>query len=209
MSGPLTVPFAIAAVFVPQVWLKILLAVLSLVCAVASSYAVWRRQREAFLQECDRNQKPDIKAQIEEVLLQRSPVTTSGHEGKQMVRRSTLYITVTVHFVNSRPPDATIDRLTLAVETPSRVLRPSLLSKRDPFDRTGMVLTAPKNISEIEANVLLRQGVGVTRFVRFIVEEWDSDDLERTGVLRFTAVDSFGIERNAEWSLANEPALVV
>ena len=35
MIGAFTVPFTIAAVFVPQVWLKFLLGILGLVCALS------------------------------------------------------------------------------------------------------------------------------------------------------------------------------
>ncbi len=44
MSGPLTVPFAIAALFVPGFY-KLLFAVLAVVCGVFSSYRVWRTAR--------------------------------------------------------------------------------------------------------------------------------------------------------------------
>jgi hypothetical protein len=46
MSGPLTVPFAIAALFVPGFY-KLLFAVLAVVCGVFSSYRVWRTARAA------------------------------------------------------------------------------------------------------------------------------------------------------------------
>ncbi len=67
MSGPLTVPFTVAAVFVPPVWLKTLLALLAVVCAVTSSYAVWRREREATMREREatmlerqKNERPEL-----------------------------------------------------------------------------------------------------------------------------------------------------
>jgi len=47
MSGPASVPFAIAAVFVPGTALKILLALLALLCGLLASYGVWRTERIA------------------------------------------------------------------------------------------------------------------------------------------------------------------
>ncbi len=44
MSGPLTVPFAIAVLFVPGFY-KLLFGVLAVVCGVFSSYRVWRAAR--------------------------------------------------------------------------------------------------------------------------------------------------------------------
>ena len=45
MSGPLTVPFAIAALFAPGFY-KLLFTTLAVVCGVSSSYEVWRNERK-------------------------------------------------------------------------------------------------------------------------------------------------------------------
>lgn len=45
MSGPLTVPFAIAALFWPNGPLKFLFAILAVACAAASSYGIWAHER--------------------------------------------------------------------------------------------------------------------------------------------------------------------
>lgn len=45
MSGPLTVPFTLAALFVPSTWLKALFAALAILCGAAASYAVWAAER--------------------------------------------------------------------------------------------------------------------------------------------------------------------
>ena len=45
MSGPLTVPFAIATLFVPRFY-KLLLGTLAIICGVYSSYEVWRSERK-------------------------------------------------------------------------------------------------------------------------------------------------------------------
>src|SRR5260370_41326556 len=45
MSGPLTVPFTAAAVFVESTRLKTLFAVLAATCVLFSCYWVWRQER--------------------------------------------------------------------------------------------------------------------------------------------------------------------
>lgn len=71
MSGPLTVPFAIAAAFVSHPWLKLSLGSLALLCGVSSSYAVWRKEREsriaevetlkeALMVERQKNERPEL-----------------------------------------------------------------------------------------------------------------------------------------------------
>jgi hypothetical protein len=47
MSGPLSVPLAIAAVFVPSDTVKVLLGLTALVCLWCAAYGVWRRERIA------------------------------------------------------------------------------------------------------------------------------------------------------------------
>src|ERR1043165_2137205 len=47
MSGPLTVPFAFLALFVEGTYPKVLFGILAVLCAVVSSYLIWKRGREA------------------------------------------------------------------------------------------------------------------------------------------------------------------
>src|SRR5205814_9292510 len=47
MSGPLSVPLAVAAVFVPNETIRILLALTAIVCFWAAAYTVWRHERRA------------------------------------------------------------------------------------------------------------------------------------------------------------------
>jgi hypothetical protein len=54
MSGPPTVPFALAALFFPQTWLKALFAVLAITCAIFSSYAVWAVERTTAKKSADK-----------------------------------------------------------------------------------------------------------------------------------------------------------
>jgi hypothetical protein len=54
MSGPTTVPFAVAAVFVPSTWQKVILVALAVLCGLLSSYWVWRIERQARNEEFTR-----------------------------------------------------------------------------------------------------------------------------------------------------------
>jgi hypothetical protein len=47
MSGPLTVPFSVAACFVPHTWAKVFLGTLAILCAWVSSYTVWTVELKA------------------------------------------------------------------------------------------------------------------------------------------------------------------
>lgn len=49
MSGPLTVPFAIAALVVPGTILKLLFAILAIISGLFASYGVWAKERLAVL----------------------------------------------------------------------------------------------------------------------------------------------------------------
>src|SRR2546425_733395 len=46
MSGPPTVPYTLAQVFVEQKWLKPLSGVLAVTCAALACYWVWRQERQ-------------------------------------------------------------------------------------------------------------------------------------------------------------------
>jgi hypothetical protein len=46
MSGPLTVPFTAAAVFVDNAWLKLLFGLSAATCATFTSYWLWRAERQ-------------------------------------------------------------------------------------------------------------------------------------------------------------------
>jgi len=59
MSGPLSVPLAIGAFFVPGYIAKVGLASTAIVCAAFSSYWVWRRERETAIELEERLQRDD------------------------------------------------------------------------------------------------------------------------------------------------------
>src|SRR5882672_7139673 len=49
MSGPLSVPFTLAALFVDNIFAKVLCAFLAIVCAVFAAYSIWKNEREALI----------------------------------------------------------------------------------------------------------------------------------------------------------------
>lgn len=53
----LTVPFSIAAYFVPHTWAKSLLVALAIICAWVSSYKVWEAERKVINSLADRIQE--------------------------------------------------------------------------------------------------------------------------------------------------------
>ena len=46
MSGPLTVPFVFAGLYVQQAWQKMLFGVMAVLCATCATYLVWKAERE-------------------------------------------------------------------------------------------------------------------------------------------------------------------
>lgn len=72
MSGPLSVPLAVAAFFVQGNLAKTLLAISAIVCFGAAAYLVWRRERQAVIvlraQLDDRERRERIKAALEAAL---------------------------------------------------------------------------------------------------------------------------------------------
>jgi len=208
MSGPFTVPFAVASLLVPQAWLKAVFGATAIACGIGASYAVWRKERVQLLLEREnaarelaaeraRNGKPDIRIRIEDVLWQRSSVENHGLTDRD--RWHNLYIAPTVHFVNSNPPDATIAKVFLEIRTATEVFRAQLASQAGPLDAAGLRLVDPKNASEMESDLLLRCGIGKTRFIRFLTRERGSKDLEQSATLKLTAIDSLGTAYAAEW----------
>jgi len=51
MSGPLTVPFTMTALFVPSTWLKALFAILAILCGASASYGIWTTERKQLISE--------------------------------------------------------------------------------------------------------------------------------------------------------------
>jgi hypothetical protein len=64
MSGPLSVPLAIGAVFVPSDLVKLILAITAVICGVSASFSVWRRERLARLAEAPAGKRMIVKNAI-------------------------------------------------------------------------------------------------------------------------------------------------
>jgi hypothetical protein len=63
MSGPLSVPFAVAAVYVEGNWQKAGFAVLAIVCAVYASFSIWKVERIA--RNAAEDQADTLRAQVD------------------------------------------------------------------------------------------------------------------------------------------------
>jgi hypothetical protein len=193
MSGPLTVPFTVAAIFFDQIWLKLLLGVLALVCAFAASFSVWRRERLAFLTEIGRNGKPEIRVKIVEGTAERLQATFTGYRGDppRLVEEFSVLITLVITLLNVRPHPCSADRCSLKVNTPKRNPEIKAFSKATPIELMGLKIAAPHGIPEMEINLPLRQGVGATRYVRFLAEVWKDDHFANDALLILAIEDSF------------------
>ena len=61
MSGPLTVPFAVLALYVDNAWLKALFGVLAMICVLFAGYLVWRHERMRANRSDDRVEALEVK----------------------------------------------------------------------------------------------------------------------------------------------------
>lgn len=68
MSGPLSVPLAIGAFFVPGNVAKAILAVTAVVCIVSASFSVWRRERQAVVALSARGEQREHRRKVRLVL---------------------------------------------------------------------------------------------------------------------------------------------
>ena len=62
MSGPPTVPLAIAAFFVPNHRLRILFGSVAVLCAFVSSFRVWTKERASIEEEINKRGRPELTA---------------------------------------------------------------------------------------------------------------------------------------------------
>ena len=61
MSGPLTVPFTIGALFAPVTWAKAICAALAIVCGGGASYAIWEHERKKLCTEEELRKQTEAK----------------------------------------------------------------------------------------------------------------------------------------------------
>lgn len=93
MSGPATVPLAIAALKVSSMQYRILFIVLAVFCAGFTSYRVWLKERVALEAEQAKNQFPLIEGELERVYI--DPLGT---------RCVNVFLLATVHNLNAMIP---------------------------------------------------------------------------------------------------------
>ena len=95
MSGPLTVPLAVAAVFVQSSWLKVPFVVLAVACGGFACYWVWREERLVRTSLQDRL-KPRLVFVIEECCRRQATLARVGvaNTSPVSVEDARVYITI-------------------------------------------------------------------------------------------------------------------
>ncbi len=69
MSGPLTVPFAVAAFLLPSVAARVLFAVLAVIAALITFYRVWGKEYDRAEAEKEKNEiAPEIEVQVSSII---------------------------------------------------------------------------------------------------------------------------------------------
>lgn len=150
-----------------------------------------------------KNSKPDVAVTIISGTLERSSITSACKVGGVFVEEFAVCITLIANFVNRRPCFASIDMVTLVVQTASgRRIEPRVRSQvlEDSFMRSAL---KPNDLSELEANLVLTQGIGATRFIQFFALFQKSDRLDVQSGFYLMAKDSFGGCCNAFFQAAN------
>jgi hypothetical protein len=90
MSGPATVPFAIAALYVSSNRLRALYGTMAVFCAGYTSYRMWLTERVSLETELEKNQFPTITTEIERAYI--SPVG---------IRSGNVFVLASVHNLNA------------------------------------------------------------------------------------------------------------
>lgn len=144
--------------------------------------------------------KPEIKVSIEHATFHKGGFRTTSYRGGVYVTTEALLVVLTVKLFNSEST-TTIDKCGLVVKTPTETLKGERFLKGarlEAGDPTHVELAIPKGLNEMEPNVRLERGVGVTRFVLFKVSGWPAEDLTKPAHLIFTATDAYGDEWKVE-----------
>lgn len=81
MSGPLTVPFTIAAFFVSSATYKALFGVLAILAGLVTCYRVWVKEYERAEAEISKNQLPEFAGEINEAFI--CPVAYQNEQGQE------------------------------------------------------------------------------------------------------------------------------
>jgi hypothetical protein len=149
---------------------------------------------------------PDIAMEILSGRFQKSTVSGLGRDdGEGPVYKATHRISLAVRFVNKSQRQATIESYHLDIHMPDRIIR----ARRDGSQAemgTSRPIEIP-GVKELEPNLLLTDGVGATRIMRFYmnVQEPKEDNFEDFSRFVLTAIDSFKSEYVAIRQASNWP----
>ena len=159
-----------------------------------------RSAQKALEDERERNSKPEVSIKLIGRTFHWADVKVTGFHGSdptQQVTTAKVCITVLLKFVNLTPRPTTIDKCFLQIKMHGTVVETDLLSDRRPSGFIQAIPT-PQDIAKLEANVFLAHGIGVTRYAQFLTELAVDEDVESNGVLKVSAVDSFGTSWECE-----------
>lgn len=204
MSGSLSVFREAYGIFVAQpVDSKSIFWQCAWIAFVVSAAIAWWQEHHALTVERSKNQRPEVSVTIEGGSLEPSTKSQTGYRGPEnrAVNEFWVCITLFTFFANARPCQTTVDRCSLRIRTPLRTLQAIHLPEGTLPGHVLLELTKPRHLSEMEPNVLLSQGIGVTRFVQFAAEIWE-EELAGADLL-FTVVDSFHGQWEATARLAD------
>jgi len=102
VSGAASVPFTILSLLFTNVVAKWSFGMIAILCFIGASYSVWKDQRRSFLDECDKNSKPELEGEIEELY-------AAQCQPQQPSQKTVEYrFILRVSLVNTRPPASSI-----------------------------------------------------------------------------------------------------
>ncbi len=172
MSGPLTVPFTIAALFVSSADYRRLFAILAILAVFVTCYRVWASEYDRAEIEIAKNEKPEIRGEIFDF-------KRRGVFGDSIAREKwscSFHISFTIYLCNHRTVSTTIKEIKL----------------------DGSKMNPPSAFSEVSLSQVVRldRGIGkeLEKGVLVTVEGKRLDEVERisTQGLKASVVDAFG-----------------
>jgi hypothetical protein len=172
MSGPLTVPFTIASLFVSSAEYRRLFASLAVSALLVTSYRVWVNEYRRAEAEIAKNDKPEIRGEIFD--FKRSGIL--GDSILKGVRSCSFYLTFKIFLCNHREVSTTIKEIRL----------------------DGSAVNPPCVFSEVSVpeDARLDRGIGrgFDKVVRVSVKGKRNDEVEQinTQGLKALVIDSFG-----------------
>lgn len=171
MSGPLTVPFTIASLFVSSADYRRLFALLAILAVLVTCYRTWANEYDRAESEIAKNQKPEIRGEIYE--FRRAGAFGDSISGGK--RSCHFAVAFKLFLCNYRAVSTTIKEIKLI----------------------GSNMNPPTTFSEVtfSADLRLDRGIGteLEKLVDVLVEDKRNDEVERVSIegLIVLIIDAF------------------